>query len=132
MLAALALAALPLAPQEATPAAPPHVLFVMVDDLGWRDSAPGAWPDPEGPGARHFLTPHLERLAAEGVRFSDAYASCAVCTPTRTSLMTGSAPARTRITNGCAADVSRPGKRVQYVMRVRAGAEPVMRLVRVG
>ncbi|MEL6714791.1 MAG: sulfatase-like hydrolase/transferase, partial [Planctomycetota bacterium] len=98
MLAVLALASLPLAPQKATPTERPHVLVVMVDDLGWRDSAPGAWPDPDGPGARHFRTPHLERLAAEGVRFSDAYASCAVCTPTRTSLMTGSAPARTRIT----------------------------------
>lgn len=76
----------------------PHVLVIMVDDLGWRDCSPACWDDPEGPGARHFRTPNLERLVGEGVRFADAYASAPVCTPTRTSFMTGVTPARNGIT----------------------------------
>jgi len=96
----LALTSAALLARPGAPAAdpPPHIVLVMVDDLGWRDSAPGAWPDPEGPGARHFITPNLERLASEGARFSDAYAAGCVCTPTRTTLMTGASPARNRIT----------------------------------
>ncbi|MEM9801559.1 MAG: sulfatase-like hydrolase/transferase [Planctomycetota bacterium] len=78
--------------------APPHVLLVVIDDLGWRDTSPACWPDPEGDGPRHFRTPHLERLVREGTRFADAYASAPVCTPTRTSLMTGACPARSGIT----------------------------------
>ncbi|MEM6567105.1 MAG: sulfatase [Planctomycetota bacterium] len=78
--------------------APPHIVVIMVDDLGWRDTSPACWPDPEGPGARHFQTPSVERLVREGMRFSEAYASAPVCTPTRTSFMTGASPARNGIT----------------------------------
>ncbi|MEU9038209.1 sulfatase-like hydrolase/transferase [Streptomyces sp. NPDC048352] len=66
----------------------PNVLFILGDDLGWADLS--------SYGAPHIKTPNLDRLAREGVRFTDAYAGSATCSPTRFSLYTGRYPARTR------------------------------------
>ena len=79
---------------------PPHIVVVMVDDLGARDTSPAVWPTDgmtEG-SPRHFLTPHLDGLAKQGLVLDEAYASAPVCTPTRTSFITGCSPARTGIT----------------------------------
>lgn len=76
----------------------PNVLVVMVDDLGWRDTSPGVWTGPAANSRAHFQTPHLEALAREGTRFSEGYASAPVCTPSRTSFVTGMSPARSGIT----------------------------------
>lgn len=76
---------------------PPNIVLVVVDDLGWQDTSVSFTPEPT-PLNRRWRTPHLERLAAQGMRFTDAYASAPVCTPSRTALLTGSAPARTHIT----------------------------------
>lgn len=76
----------------------PNILVVMVDDLGWRDTSPAVWTGPPADSKTHFQTPHLEALAKEGVRFSEGYASAPVCTPSRTSFMTGMSPARSGIT----------------------------------
>ncbi len=63
---------------------PPNVVFVLADDLGWTDV--NAF-DPEG---RNFYeTPHIDALAAEGVRFVQAYANAANCAPTRAAFMSG-------------------------------------------
>ena len=62
-------------------AAYPNVVLIVSDDLGYGDL--GAY------GARDIRTPHLDRLARQGVRFTDAYSNGAVCTPTRVALMTG-------------------------------------------
>ncbi|MEO1235529.1 MAG: sulfatase [Planctomycetota bacterium] len=69
----------------------PHLIQIVIDDLGWADL--GCY------GSSFYDTPNLDRLAARGVRFTDAYASCPVCSPTRASLMTGRYPARVGITN---------------------------------
>jgi len=63
----------------------------LVDDLGQRDL--GCY------GSTFYETPNLDRLANEGARFTDAYAACPVCSPTRASLMTGLWPQRTGITD---------------------------------
>jgi arylsulfatase A-like enzyme len=68
-----------------------NFVFVLVDDMGWTDA--GCY------GSRFYETPNIDRLAAEGMRFTDAYASCAVCSPTRASIMTGRYPARIGITD---------------------------------
>jgi arylsulfatase A-like enzyme len=68
----------------------PNVIFVLADDLGWSDL--GCY------GADLHETPRLDRFAAAGVRFTDAYAAAPVCSPTRAALMTGKYPARLRIT----------------------------------
>lgn len=89
------------------PQAAPNLVVLMIDDLGWRDLEPAAWASPPGEApldraalaaASPWKTPHIARLAAESVRFSEAYAAAPVCTPTRTSLMLGQEPARTGIT----------------------------------
>lgn len=74
-------------------AAPPrwNVLFVLMDDLGWRDLGPY--------GNRFIDTPNLDRFAEQSVRFTNAYAACPVCSPTRASIMTGKYPARLHLTD---------------------------------
>ncbi|MED6335552.1 MAG: sulfatase-like hydrolase/transferase [Planctomycetota bacterium] len=69
----------------------PNVVLVLVDDLGWSDLACS--------GSDLYLTPRIDRLAAEGVRFTRAYAACAVCSPTRAALLTGRYPARVGVTD---------------------------------
>lgn len=68
----------------------PNIVLILADDLGWADL--GCY------GADLHETPHLDRLAAQGVRFTQAYAPAPVCSPTRAALLTGKAPARLRIT----------------------------------
>ena len=72
-------------------APPPNVIVVLVDDLGWMDLG--------CQGSDFYRTPNIDRLAATGMRFTDGYASCAVCSPTRAALMTGRSPARLGITD---------------------------------
>ncbi len=68
----------------------PNVLFIMADDLGWMDLA--------CQGNKLVETPHLDRLAKQGMRFTDAYAAAPVCSPTRCAVLTGQAPARIGLT----------------------------------
>lgn len=65
----------------------PNILFVLADDLGWADLS--------SYGSPHIRTPHLDRLARQGVRFTQAYSGSATCSPTRFSLYTGRHPGRT-------------------------------------
>ena len=69
----------------------PNIIIFLVDDLGWMDIGCH--------GSKFYKTPNIDRLAAEGVRFTDAYAACAVCSPTRASILTGKYPARLLLTN---------------------------------
>jgi arylsulfatase A-like enzyme len=62
-------------------AAQPNIVVILADDVGWGDA--GCY------GATKLKTPNIDRLAREGVRFINGYASAAVCTPTRYSLLTG-------------------------------------------
>ncbi len=73
------------------PSRQPNVLFILMDDLGWRDLTCY--------GSDFYETPHLDRLATRGMRFTDAYAACPVCSPTRASLLSGKYPARVGVTN---------------------------------
>ena len=68
----------------------PNILFIMADDLGWMDLA--------CQGNKLVETPHLDRLAKQGMRFTDAYAAAPVCSPTRCAVLTGQAPARIGLT----------------------------------
>jgi len=82
-------------PRLAHPAAEatrkPNVLFILVDDLGWKDL--GCF------GSTFYETPHVDGLRATGMKFTDAYAACPVCSPTRASIMTGKYPTRTGVTD---------------------------------
>lgn len=69
----------------------PNVVFFLVDDLGWSDL--GCY------GSNFYETPNIDRFAERGVRFTQAYAACHVCSPTRASIMTGKYPARLQLTD---------------------------------
>ncbi|MEE9296286.1 MAG: sulfatase-like hydrolase/transferase, partial [Phycisphaerae bacterium] len=73
-------------PHPTAPPERPNVILVFADDLGYGDiGAFGSW---------IHRTPHLDRLAAEGLRLTSFYSTSGVCTPSRASLMTGSYPRR--------------------------------------
>ncbi len=69
----------------------PNVIFILADDLGY--SQVGCY------GTSYYKTPNIDRLATEGIRFTDAYAACSVSSPTRASIMTGKYPARLHLTD---------------------------------
>lgn len=68
-----------------------NFVFILIDDMGWRDVGYN--------GSELFETPNIDRLASQGMRFTNAYAACPVCSPTRASIMTGKYPARLGLTN---------------------------------
>jgi len=70
---------------------PPNFVFVLLDDMGWTDL--GCF------GSDLYETPHIDRLAAQGVRFTQAYSSCTVCSPSRAAVLTGKYPARLHLTD---------------------------------
>lgn len=77
--------------EESPRAADPlRIVLVVVDDLGWRDLG--------CQGSETYRTPHLDRLAASGLRFTSAYAASGVCSPSRAAILTGRAPARLLLT----------------------------------
>ncbi|TLD68696.1 sulfatase [Phragmitibacter flavus] len=69
----------------------PNILLFFVDDMGFMDL--GCY------GSDLYRTPNIDRLAAQGTRFTRAYAAAHVCSPTRGALLTGKYPARTRVTD---------------------------------
>ena len=69
----------------------PNLILILVDDLGWRDLS--------CQGSDYYRTPHIDRLAEEGMRFTNGYAACAVCSPTRAAVMTGRYPGRVGVTD---------------------------------
>src|SRR5262245_21790175 len=89
----IALAAVPAAARSGPDAPRPNIVFILADDLGYGD--PGCY-NPQS----KIPTPHLDRLAREGIRFTDAHAPDAVCTPTRYGLLTGRYCFRSRLKRG--------------------------------
>src|SRR5713226_3913979 len=87
----LANASLALAGRAAPQPALPNFLFLLIDDMGWRDL--GCY------GSSFYETPNIDRLAGQSVRFTNAYAACPVCSPTRASILTGKYPARLDLTD---------------------------------
>ncbi|MCL5271520.1 MAG: sulfatase [bacterium] len=97
-MASLALGRAPAAAETAAPVAAgapdgrkPNVVFILADDLGWRDLAAF--------GSTYYETPNIDALARRGMMFTQAYAANPLCSPTRSSIMTGLWPARIGITS---------------------------------
>jgi len=70
---------------------PWNMLFILSDDLGWNQVGYH--------GTRYYETPNIDRIAAEGMQFTDAYSAAPICSPTRASILTGKYPARLHITD---------------------------------
>jgi arylsulfatase A len=75
----------------AAPQTQTNVVLILADDLGWTDLSCY--------GSDFYETPHLDRLAREGMRFTQAYSACTVCSPTRAAILTGKYPARLHVTD---------------------------------
>lgn len=104
----------------------PNLILILVDDLGWQDTSVSFTATPTAFQER-YRTPNLERLAAAGMRFSNAYASGSVCTPTRSALLSGQAPALSHITDWTLyedRDFSRPMLPLADPMWNKAGLAP--------
>ena len=81
-----------------------NIVLIVADDLGWADL--GCY------GSKYHSTPNLDRLAAAGLRFTDAYAAAPVCSPTRAALMTGKYPARLHLTDWLPGRPDRPDQKL--------------------
>jgi arylsulfatase A-like enzyme len=67
----------------------PNIIYIMTDDMGYADMS--------GYGRKDYSTPHLDKLASQGIKFLNAYSAGPLCTPTRTAFITGRYPARTPV-----------------------------------
>ena len=68
----------------------PNVLFILIDDMGWKDLG--------NEGSAFYESPHVDRIAKEGMKFTRGYATCQVCSPSRASIVTGKYPTNHGIT----------------------------------
>jgi len=82
-----------------------NVVFILADDLGWADL--GCY------GSKYHKTPSLDRLAADGMKFTFGYSACPVCSPTRAAIMTGKYPPRTGITDWLPGRADRPDQKLK-------------------
>ncbi len=83
----------------------PNVVLFVIDDLGQRDL--GCY------GSTFYKTPHVDRMAKDGLRFTDFYAACPVCSPTRASILTGKYPQRVNITDWIPGRKDMPDQRLK-------------------
>ena len=67
----------------------PNIIYIMTDDMGYGDLS--------GYGRKDYITPNMDKLASQGIKFVNAYSAGPLCTPTRTAFMTGRYPARTPV-----------------------------------
>ncbi len=77
--------------KEAIEPKQPNILFILADDYGYHDLS--------GTGSNFYETPNIDRIAKEGMTFTNGYATCQVCSPSRASIMSGKFPARHGITD---------------------------------
>lgn len=78
--------------------AAPNIVFILVDDMGWTGTSAAMDPSRSDSQSDFYQTPHIEALADSGMRFSQAYAPAALCTPSRAAILTGKTPAELHIT----------------------------------
>jgi arylsulfatase A len=81
-------------------AQPPNIVFILLDDFGWRDL--------HCYGSDFYQSPNIDKLAERGMKFTQAYAACPVCSPTRASILTGKYPARVKVTDWLPGRADRP------------------------
>jgi arylsulfatase A-like enzyme len=92
--------------QVAAEKPPPNIVFILADDLGINDLTVY--------GRKEHRTPNLDRLAAEGLRFTTAYVASPICSPSRAAIMTGHAPARLQLTTFIPGRPDTPSQRMLH------------------
>ena len=68
----------------------PNIVLILIDDLGWKDLS--------CMGSNYYQTPNIDKMAAEGMLFTNAYSAAPVCSPARGAILSGKHPARTKFT----------------------------------
>jgi len=96
----------------------PNIVFMLSDDQGWNGLSVAMHPEIAASRGEIFQTPNLEKLAAAGMRFSNAYAPAPVCSPTRISLQTGKSPARLHWTKAAPPEPGHPLLEPQLVKQI--------------
>jgi arylsulfatase A-like enzyme len=92
---------------------PVNVVVVLIDDMGWMDTSVY--------GSTFYETPNIDRLAAEGARFTQFYTAGSVCSPTRASIMTGKHPARLDLTNWIGGEQNGLLDQAEYIRQLPHG-----------
>lgn len=108
----------------------PNIVFLLSDDQGWNGLSVAMHPDVAGSKGEQFQTPNLERFAAQGMRFSAAYAPAPVCSPTRISLQTGKSPARLHWTKAAPPEKGRKLLEPSQSKHIPAGETTIGELLR--
>jgi arylsulfatase A-like enzyme len=101
---------------ESKPANKPNVIVILADDLGWADLSCY--------GSTFHESPNLDKLAAQGIRFTQGYSSSPMCSPSRAAIMTGRHPARLKITDFIPSN-SKSGKFLPAQMKMELPLEEV-------
>lgn len=96
----------------------PNIVFMLADDQGWNGLSVAMHPAMAASRSELCQTPNLEKLAAAGMRFSNAYAPAPVCSPTRVSLQTGKSPARLHWTKAAPPEAGHPLLEPQLVKQI--------------
>lgn len=91
---------------QAAPASRPNVVFILCDDLGINDL--------QCYGRKDHRTPNLDKLAAQGMRFTSAYCAQPICSPSRAAILTGKAPARLHLTTFLPGRANCPAQKVLH------------------
>jgi arylsulfatase A len=94
------------------PAGKMNVVLFVVDDLGWADVSVN--------GSEVYETPNIEKLAKEGVSFKQAYSTCHVCSPSRSSILTGKYPARLKLTDWLTGRKDYPFQKLKNVETIQS------------
>ena len=98
----------------------PNIILILTDDQGWTDTAIQMMPNRPDSKSEYYRTPNLERLAREGMCFSNAYSPTPVCSPTRTSIQFGKTAARLKNT-GHYRSASKCEEEIGIAQMVKAG-----------
>ncbi|MFO0914880.1 MAG: sulfatase-like hydrolase/transferase [Pirellulales bacterium] len=108
----------------------PNIILMLADDQGWNGLSVAMHPELAGSKSELYHTPQLERLAADGMRFSAAYAPAPVCSPTRISLQTGKSPAQLHWTKAAPPTAGQPLIEPQLVKQISSDEVTVAELLK--
>lgn len=88
-----------------------NVIFFLVDDMGWSDVG--------YEGSKFYETPNIDQFAKQGMRFSQAYAACSVCSPSRASILTGEYPARLHLSDYLPGRLNKPFQKLENAVTLQ-------------
>lgn len=108
----------------------PNIVLMLADDQGWAGLSVAMHPEIKGSRGEYYHTPNLEKLAAQGMRFSAAYAPASVCSPTRISLQTGKSPAQLHWTKAAPAETGHKLIEPQLIKRIADSEVTIAELLR--